>query len=100
MTEAGRMRLGAPPRSMRRSSADRGGALVAKRAGAEVQTVLPEVSPPCLAKGWPLFRRPALPVICRARRGRRFAVTGDVHDFVDGLRACFTRELEPPRGPG
>jgi len=77
-----------------------GFALMAKYAGSEVQTVFLEVSPPYLSKGWRLFRRPDLPIICRARLGHRFAVTGDVRDFAAGLRAYFARELDAPRDRG
>jgi 1-acyl-sn-glycerol-3-phosphate acyltransferase len=76
-----------------------GFALMAKQAGAAVQTVFLDVSPPYLAKGDRLFRRPALPIICRARLGRRFEVTGDVHDFVTGLRSYFAQELGTPSDP-
>lgn len=74
-----------------------GFALMAKHAGAEVQTVLLEVSPPYFAKGWRLFQRPALPIVCRARLGRRFVVTGDVHEFVTGLHGYFAQELGKPQ---
>ena len=74
-----------------------GFALMAQKTGAEVQTVFIESSPPYLAKGWPLFRRPEFPLVHRARLGRRFAVTGNVRDFVAGLEAYFAQALDEPR---
>ena len=72
----------------------RGGfALMAQKAGVPVQTVFLEPSSRYLAKGWPLFRRPAFPLVYRARLGRRFMVEGDVHRFVADLEQYFRAEL-------
>lgn len=60
--------------------------LIAKRAGVAVQTLLIETDSPFLGKGWPLFRRPKLPIVYRVRLGRRFDPPGDA--------AAFTRELD------
>ena len=45
--------------------------LIAKRAGVPVQTLVIETDSPFLSKGWPLFRRPTLPITYRVRLGRR-----------------------------
>jgi len=75
----------------------RGGfALVAKRAGAPVQTVFIETDNPFLSKGWPSFKRPRFPLVYRVRLGERFRVTGDVKTFLRALEDYYRRELEPP----
>lgn len=70
-----------------------GFALIACQAGAPVQTVFIESNSRFLGKGWPLFRRPAFPLVYRVRLGRRIAVSGDIHRFVDELHAYFQQEL-------
>lgn len=70
-----------------------GFALIARQAGAPVQTVFIESNSLFLGKGWPLFRRPAFPLVYRVRLGRQMAVTGDIHGFVDELHAYFQQEL-------
>jgi 1-acyl-sn-glycerol-3-phosphate acyltransferase len=70
-----------------------GFALMAKVAGVPVQAVFIEASSPYLGKGWPLFRKPALPLVFRARLGARFEVKGEVHAFVAELEAYFDHEL-------
>lgn len=68
-----------------------GFALIAKTAGVPVQTVFIESNSPFLGKGWPLLKRPAFPLIYRARLGQRFEVSGDVKTFVSDLE-CYYRE--------
>jgi len=63
-----------------------GFALIARRAGAPVQTVLIESNTPFLGKGWPFWRRPAFPLRYRARLGERTAVTGRAEAFAESLR--------------
>ena len=70
-----------------------GFALMAKLAGAPVQTVFIETNSLYLSKGWPLFRKPPLPLVYRARLGRRFEVEGNVGEFVTRLEAYFRAEL-------
>lgn len=70
-----------------------GFALIARQAGVPVQTVFIESNSPFLGKGWPLFRRPAFPLVYRVRLGRRMTVKGDIHRFVDEVRAYFQQEL-------
>lgn len=67
--------------------------LIARRARMPVQTVLIETDSPYLCKGWPLFRRPAMPVTYRVRLGRRFEAPGDVSDFMGELERYFAAEL-------
>lgn len=79
----------------------RGFAVMARTARAPVQTVLIEAESPYLRKGWPLFRRPELPLVFRVRLGERFRMAGDADAFVDGLEHHFRRELRGgPDGGG
>src|SRR6202023_2764063 len=63
------------------------GGLIAKHANVPVQTLVIETDSPYLSKGWPLFRRPELPITYRVRLGKRFDPPTDV--------AAFTAELDP-----
>jgi 1-acyl-sn-glycerol-3-phosphate acyltransferase len=72
----------------------RGGfALIARRACAPVQTVFIETNSPFLSKGWPLLRKPDLPLEYRVRLGRRFDVTADVQEFLAALERYYLEEL-------
>jgi 1-acyl-sn-glycerol-3-phosphate acyltransferase len=68
--------------------------LIAKHAGVPVQTLIIETDSPFLSKGWPLFRRPRLPIVYRVRLGRRFDPPADVAAFTAELDAYYRRELE------
>ena len=74
-------------------------ALIATRAGVPVQTVIIEFSSPYLGKGWPLWRKPSLPLTCRVRLGRRFDPPRDARAFTTELEAHFRAELAPPPPP-
>ena len=75
-----------------------GFALIAKRAGAPVQTVFIETNSRFLGKGWPILKKPRLPLVYRARLGKRFEVTGDVKSFLTQLEAYYRQSLQS--GPG
>ena len=66
-----------------------GFALMARNAGAPIQAVFIEADTPYLRKGWPLFRKPPLPLAYRARLGRRFAPTASAAE----LEAYYAAEL-------
>src|ERR1700692_3689097 len=51
--------------------------LIAKHANVPVQTLVIETDSPFLSKGWPLFRRPELPITYRVRLGKRFDPPGE-----------------------
>ncbi|HXM84757.1 MAG TPA: lysophospholipid acyltransferase family protein [Stellaceae bacterium] len=70
-----------------------GFALIAKRAGAPVQTVFVESNSAFLGKSWPFFKKPEFPLIYRMRLGRRFEISGDRRAFVAELEAYYRREL-------
>jgi 1-acyl-sn-glycerol-3-phosphate acyltransferase len=68
--------------------------LIAKHANVPVQTLVIETDSPYLSKGWPLFRRPTLPITYRVRLGKRFAPPADVAAFTVELDRYYRRELE------
>lgn len=67
--------------------------VIAKQAAVPVQTLIIEADTPYLAKGWTLFRRPALPITYRVRLGKRFAPPEDVRIFMAELDAYYQAEL-------
>ena len=73
-----------------------GFALIAKRAGAPIQTVFIETDNPFLSKGWPLFKKPTFPLVYRMRLGQAFTVEGNVHAFVRRLEQYYRDELATP----
>jgi len=68
--------------------------LIAKHAKVPVQTLLIETDSPFLSKGWPLFKRPTLPITYRVRLGRRFDPPTDVAAFTEELAGYFRQALE------
>jgi 1-acyl-sn-glycerol-3-phosphate acyltransferase len=66
---------------------------IAKRAAVPVQTVFIESDSPYLCKGWPLFRKPSMPMYYRVRLGRRFDPPADSHVFQRELERYFNDEL-------
>jgi 1-acyl-sn-glycerol-3-phosphate acyltransferase len=68
--------------------------LIAKHANVPVQTLVIETDSPFLSKGWPLFRRPKLPITYRVRLGRRFDPPTDVPAFTAELDRYYRQELE------
>jgi 1-acyl-sn-glycerol-3-phosphate acyltransferase len=67
--------------------------IIAKQAGVPVQTLLIETDSPVLSKGWPLYRRPSLPITYRMRLGRRMEPRGDVRAFMAELDQYLRAEL-------
>lgn len=70
-----------------------GFALIAKKSSVPIQTVFIETNSAFLSKGWPLWKKPAMPLVYRARLGRRFHVDGEVKAFVHELEDYFRSEL-------
>ena len=68
-------------------------ALIAHHADAPIQTVLIETDSKYLSKGWPLFRKPPMPIHFRVRLGRRFDPPQHTHDFMAELEHYFAHEL-------
>ncbi len=67
--------------------------LIAARANVPVQTVLIETDSPYLSKGWPLFRRPRMPIAYRVRLGRRFEPPEKAGPFTEELERYFADAL-------
>jgi 1-acyl-sn-glycerol-3-phosphate acyltransferase len=67
--------------------------LIAKHARVPVQTLIIETDSPFLSKGWPLFKRPRLPIIYRVRLGRRFDPPADVAAFTAQLDRYYREAL-------
>lgn len=80
-------------------------ALIASRAKVPIQTVFIETDSAYLSKGWPLFRRPAMPIAYRIRLGRRFDPPEKAGVFTEELERYFIDELRdaprflPPGAP-
>ncbi len=74
-------------------------ALIAARAGVPVQTLIVEFSSPYLGKGWPIWRRPLLPLTCRIRLGRRFEAPRNPGTFTQELEDYFRAMLDPSSPP-
>lgn len=67
--------------------------VIAKRARVPVQTLIIETDSPYLSKGWPLLRRPRLPIAYRVRLGRRFDPPTDVAAFMAALEQEYMQQL-------
>ena len=67
--------------------------VIAKHAQVPVQVLIIETDSPYLGKGWPLWRRPTLPITYRVRLGRRFEPPTDVNAFMLALQREYTQQL-------
>lgn len=67
--------------------------VIANRAKAPVQTVFIETDSAFLCKGWPVYKKPKLPLFYRIRLGRRFEVPEDGAEFVKELEQYYSNEL-------
>lgn len=76
-----------------------GFALMARIAGAPVQTVFIESNSPYLRKGWPLLRMPRLPLRYRVRLGERFTPEQPAAAFIARLEAYYRTKLADAHGP-
>ena len=63
--------------------------LIARLAGAPIQTVFIDAHSPYLCKGWPLWRLPPLPIVFSVRLGRRFEPLADSAAQLHELQAYF-----------
>jgi 1-acyl-sn-glycerol-3-phosphate acyltransferase len=70
-------------------------ALIAMQAQVPVQAVLIETNSPYLSKGWPLFRKPTMPVSYKIRLGKRFDPPENAHRFMEELECYFSEILKP-----
>jgi 1-acyl-sn-glycerol-3-phosphate acyltransferase len=67
--------------------------LIARHAQVPVQTILIETDSAYLSKGWPLFRKPPMPIHYRVRLGRRFEPPQHTQRFMAELEHYFAHEL-------
>ena len=67
--------------------------LIAHHAQVPVQTILIETDSKYLSKGWPLFRKPPMPIHYRLRLGRRFEASQNTQRFMAELEHYFAQEL-------
>lgn len=63
--------------------------MIARRAGAPIQTVFIDTDSPYLGKGWPLWKLPPLPIVFTVRLGRRFEPQADHAALLDEIEAYF-----------
>ena len=73
--------------------------LIAKLAQVPIQTVFIDTDSPYLAKGWPLWRLPPLPITFTVRLGRRFAPSQDSAALLGELEAYFAAGVRPASSP-
>ena len=74
--------------------------LIARHYRVPVQTLLIETDSGYLGKGWPILRRPRMPVHYRVRLGRRFDPPEDVRAFTAELEGYLRAELSGAVGAG
>ena len=67
--------------------------LIANYAQVPVQTILIETDSVYLSKGWPLFRKPPMPIHYRVRLGKRFDPPQHTQRFMLELEHYFAHEL-------
>jgi 1-acyl-sn-glycerol-3-phosphate acyltransferase len=67
--------------------------VIANRANVQIQTVFIETDSGFLGKGWPLHRKPDLPITYRVRLGRRFDPPANSCAFMVELEQYFATEL-------
>jgi 1-acyl-sn-glycerol-3-phosphate acyltransferase len=67
--------------------------IIARRAQVPVQTVFIDTDSPYLSKGWPLLRKPGLPIVYRIRLGERFEPPTRARALVSELEQYVAAEL-------
>lgn len=76
-----------------------GVALIAKRSGVPLQTILIRTNSPYLSKGWPLFHPPAFPLVYKATVGSQLASTGKSAATASALQRLFEQEVSSSIDP-
>jgi len=69
--------------------------MIAKLAGAPIQTVFIDTDSPYLGKGWPLWRLPPIPIVFTARLGERFAPRDDAAALLREIEQSFIAGMQP-----
>jgi 1-acyl-sn-glycerol-3-phosphate acyltransferase len=72
-----------------------GFALIAKKSASPVQTVFIETNSSFLCKGWPILKKPTMPLVYRVRLGKRFQFDGDTRSFIAELERYYRQALGP-----
>lgn len=72
-----------------------GFALIAKQSAAPLQTVFIETNSSFLCKGWPILKKPRMPLVYRVRLGKRFQFSGDTRAFIAELERYYQQTLGP-----
>lgn len=70
-----------------------GAALIAKRSGVPLQTILIRTNSPYLSKGWPFFRPPRFPLVYKASLGPQLTATGKSATTASALQQVFEHEM-------
>ncbi|AXK38932.1 lysophospholipid acyltransferase family protein [Crenobacter cavernae] len=70
-------------------------ALIARRAGVAVQTLIIETDSPYLSKGWPALKTPLLPIRFRVRLGERFEPETDTRELTRAIEQHIVGALTP-----
>lgn len=68
--------------------------LIARKAKVPIQTIFIETDSPYLGKGWPMLRKPDLPIRYKIRLGKRFEPQKNVRSLTAELEAYFAQELK------
>lgn len=71
----------------------RGYALIASKARVPIQSIFIETDSGYLGKGWPLFRKPTMPIRYRVRLGRRFEPSDDIDALVREMERYYADQL-------
>ncbi|HEY0635415.1 MAG TPA: lysophospholipid acyltransferase family protein [Gammaproteobacteria bacterium] len=66
--------------------------LIAKKAGAPIQSVFIDTNCRFLGKGWPLFKRPEFPLYYRIELGARFEPTEDVKHLIGDMETYYRQQ--------
>ncbi|MGE0314562.1 MAG: lysophospholipid acyltransferase family protein [Lautropia sp.] len=77
----------------------RGYALIARRAAVPIQSIFIETDSPYLSKGWPLLRKPPLPMRFHLRLGRRFDPSQDIDALVAQMQHHYAEQLAARPSP-
>ncbi|MFC3533850.1 lysophospholipid acyltransferase family protein [Vogesella facilis] len=82
-------------RTTRQPVNDIGGsvALIARKAGAPLQTIIITSNSPYLSKGWKIWRPPLFPLIYRAVPGEQFSANGPRDEIADKLQQYFEASI-------
>lgn len=70
-----------------------GFALISKKSGAPVQSVMIEITHPFLSKGRPLLEKPEFPLVFRATLGERFMPPDKIRPYISEMERYYSAEV-------